>query len=139
MYILLQNKKEYTNDFLNYVIKMMFMIGLGYLNNIKQKLPAMDVYINENYRLRRKLFSYQIIISGLKNIIFKRTDGDIILKIDDVTKIPYEPNITLVSVCKLINDGNMELEPTNIFKNVFSYVKENIDNIYERYVLGIPV
>ena len=89
MYIILDNKKEYTNDFLNYVIRMMFMVGLSQLNNIKEKLPAIDQYLGKIYNSRRTFFSYQIIISGLKNIIFKRTDKDIVLKIDDITKIPY--------------------------------------------------
>ena len=139
MYIILDNKKEYTNDFLNYVIRMMFMVGLSQLNNIKEKLPAIDQYLGKIYNSRRTFFSYQIIISGLKNIIFKRTDKDIVLKIDDITKVPYLPNVTLVSVCKLIDEGNIEIEPTHIFRDVFSYVKENIDNIYERYDLGIPI
>lgn len=139
MYINIKNDDEYTDDFLNFLKKRMILIGLEYLKNHRKKLLLTNQYLNNNvFKGIRKPSSEQIIIQGLNNIIFKKYYNKIIISIDNVIDVPQCNYINLFNICRLIDQGNIELQPFPIFTYIFDYAKNNIKRIYVDYSYGLP-
>lgn len=136
MYIVIENKEKYTDQFLIVLKNQMFIFGMGYLAANKKRLVPIDNYLNSIYTWKRKLYSYNIIVAGLKNIVFKRTQKRIIIYINDVVKLPLNNKIRLQTLCKLIDNGNLELSPLPVFKKTFEWVINDIDEIYSNYENG---
>ena len=139
MYITIDSNQKYTNDFLNYVKNRMFILGMNYLNEHRQKLTAVTEYLQSNlFTGVRKPTAEQIIVSGLKNIIYKRISDKIIFSIDEVRRVPQNDEFQLSTMCQLIDQGNLELQPFQIFTYVFQYVLMNMSSIYSDYTFGVP-
>lgn len=43
--------------------------------------------------------------------------------------------IRLIDLCKLLNNGTLEIQGTNIFSDTFDYIANNMDQIYLTYIL----
>lgn len=140
MYITLQDMHEYTPEFLNYLKKRMYILGLSYLNSNRNKLQRIDEYLRETvYKGERKSVAYQIILQGLKNFTIKKASSKVIISINDSIKTQYSDVYTLSGLCQLIDQGNLELNPFPIFTYIFEYVREKITQIYVEYTFGVPV
>lgn len=140
MYITLEDRQEYTTDFLNYLKKRMLIVGLEYVGQKRQKLIKTDQYLSTYlFKGTRKVNSYQIILSGLKNITFKKANSKVIISINESIKIPYSTTTSLSALCQLIDQGNLELNPFPVFTHVFKYAKEKITDVYSQYTFGVPL
>lgn len=139
MYITLQDMHEYTPVFLNYLKKRMYILGLDYLNKNRGKLVKVDTYLRETvFQGKRKSGAYQIILQGLRNFTIQKASSKVIISINDSVKTQYNDVYTLASICQLIDQGNLELNPFPIFTYVFEYVEERITQIYVEYTFGVP-
>ena len=138
MYITIDNTLEFTDDFLRWLIRRMFVIGLDYVSNHKQKLLPIDSYLKTFFD-KRKYTAQEIIVAGLKNMTISHNQKQSIISINNNTKVPRTDKVLLHKVCQLINYGNMELRPFPIFTYVFEYVSNNINDLYNEYLSGIIV
>ena len=85
------------------------------------KLIAIDNYLNENKDKftdsKEPLSSYEILIEGLNHLIFIIYKNKTVIQINPEIKLDYK--VSLESLCKLINDGNLEIKGYNIIMQVF--------------------
>lgn len=138
MYITIDNTFEFTDDFLKWLIRRMFIIGLQYVANHKQKLLPIDSYLKTFFD-KRKYTAQEIIVAGLRNLTISHNQKQSRISINNNTKVPRTDKILLHNVCQLINYGNMELRPFPVFTYVFEYVANNISDLYNEYLSGIIV
>ena len=140
MYINVQDKKEYTQDFINYLNKRMVLKGMEYLNQKRAKLASVNNYLKQIvFTGIRKPTAEQIVISGLNNFMFRKVGGKLIISINESVKVPQNDSFLLSSICQLIDQGNLEITPFPVFTYVLNYVLNNLSQIYLEYVLGIPM
>lgn len=138
MYISIEDKKEYTQDFLKYLNKRMLTLGLTYMNQKRSKLIPVNNYLKESvFTGVRRPTAQQIIVAGLNNFQFKRTNSKLIIQINPSIKVPQVNSMLLETACKIIDQGNLELTPFPIFTYVFNYVKDNLLDIYSDYTFGV--
>lgn len=138
MYIKLEDRKEYTNEFLSYLKKRMIIFGMDYLNKNKMKLLPISNYLKEKiFTGKRKFTAEQIILQGLNNIEFKRINDYILVQINPNVNVPQFDKFKLISICKLIDQGNVEITPFPVFTETFKYVEENQSILYSSFSLGI--
>ena len=135
MYITIDN--IYSEDFLKWLMKRMFFIGLDYVNSHKEQLKPLDEYLSKSIQGKRKYSALNIIIAGLRNLTITHNKNQSIISINERTKLPLSNKILLYTVCKLINYGSLDLKPFPVFTYVFDYVANNIIKLYNEYELGV--
>lgn len=137
MYIKIDNVDDIPVDLLDQLKHRIFIDGMSYVSQNRHKLPVFDEYFDQIFISPRKIRAYDIIVSGLRNVIIEKTQGGIHIVIDRNVKIPMTRNITLYSVCMLIDQGNLELKPFPVFSTVFDNIKNNFENIITQYYYGV--
>ena len=137
MYIQIDKIEEIPDDFLVWLKDRIYIEGMSYLNQNKQRLKAFDRYFDQIFVSPRKITAVNTIVSGLKNIVIEKVQGGIHIYINRNVKIPMTRNITLHSLCMLIDQGNVELQPFPIFTYVTNKVKDNLVSLFTQYVYGV--
>ena len=138
MYISIQDKQEYTPSFLKYLNKRMIITGLSYMNQKRSKLIPVNNYLKRYvFTGVRKPTAEQIIGAGLNNLQFKKSNSQVIIQINESIKVPQDRTVLLETACRLIDQGNLELNPFPIFTYVFKYVQDNLLQLYEDYSFGV--
>ena len=101
----------------------MIIIGLSYMNQKRSKLIPVNNYL-QRYLFTgvRKPTAEQIIVAGLNNLQFKKSNSQVIIQINESIKVPQDRTVLLETACRLIDQGNLELNPFPVFTHVFKYV-----------------
>jgi hypothetical protein len=76
-----------------------------------------------------------LIKTGIQNIVCERHSTTIVYKIDRRQQVFGLKNMSIESVCKLINYGNQSIDGTYFFTNVFKEIQDNIDDYIDRYII----
>ena len=137
MYISLKKQKNLTDDFLKFLINRIFVVGLKYIKDKENKLSPLDEKLKLYFPEIKQKKAKQIIIIGLKNLIVRKTENEILISINETTKIPMNTKYLLKDVCQFIDKGNIDTQPFGIFTYVFNYVCENFNKLYEEYSYGV--
>ena len=136
MYIKIGKTEDITDDFLSFLGNRMFNMGFSELQSNRSRLKRFDDYFDTIFVGPRKIKAYDIIVSGLKNLVVEKTNDSIHIFINRNVKVPLTRDLTLYVMCMLIDKGNIELEPFPIFTKLFEYVDDNIDGILAEYSYG---
>jgi len=121
--------------FLQHLISA-FPIFLNF-NCDKKKLRNMEKYLQENVLRGRIKYSFnQVIVVILRNIIFSTDNHTAIIQIDSSAVFPYT-NVKVKDVASFIDDGNLDINGTNVFHNLFEYIKDNIEDLRNKYEMGM--
>ena len=102
MYILIKNNPKYTNGFIYFLIKRLFLYGINYMEANEEKFKAIDSYLRKTFK-NNNVNSKHIVFLGLKNLSFSRSNDGIIISIDDKVKAPFNNEIPLELVCRVID------------------------------------
>lgn len=125
---------NYDKEFIKWLTSEISIEILQNLDN-KQFIP-LNKYFNETNvfdGINKPFDLRNIIILAIKFFTFEKIKGGWRLYINPVKKYPHT-QISIISLCNLIEDGVFGIKGTHIFLNTFNYVKNNLDEYYERYV-----
>ena len=112
------------------------------LRSYDEKIKLWQKYINDNI----KMFSYSLksidlkalLRVGIENITYKETPSEYIIGIDDEKKLS-DMYVSIYDVCKLINFGNLRMNGTRLFSDVFDSIQNNLSKIEDLYYSGEPI
>lgn len=126
----------YEDEFYYYLLKYIERYAPGKIN--RKKLINWDIYFNSYSKLtnnfKKELSSYEIIISGIYNLIYIKQDKVVRILIDPSQKLPgIDAKINVL--CEMINEGNLLLKGYPFFTYIFDYIKKNLNSIYDLYEL----
>ena len=127
MYVKINLEQVNVKDFTNIKLPQLYL-SLIFKKIKDKKYSYMFDYIRENYEI-----SNQQIVSYLKkNFIIAKYPTCYILRFNDniYFKNKKDPNLKLITLINLINDGNLDVRGTNIFTDVSKYINSNIGNIF---------
>ena len=111
-------KKEFAYKYIPELIyKLIYNSGSNYTQ------------INNEFGIN-SLYAFRVI---LKTLIRSETTDEYILSINKNLKL-YDTNLD--NLTKLITYGNREVKGVPILLNVFNYIENNLDQIYERWLNG---
>lgn len=124
-----------TNKTLDNIDNFVYQYLPRYINNIfeksinKKRLQAFDkIY---------KINSYQILNRALKNLLItKNGNNQYNIKINNVIKIDDR---YIDYYIKLINYGSRDIKGYPFIRNLFNYIKDNINKIYKEWEDGNPL
>ena len=122
---------NYSEDFMKWIINYMrdYFIYQADKNILKQ----FGEYIKRFYNLT-DIDIFNICIISIEKLKIIHTTDEFKLIIDET--LVYH-GLKYTNITKLINDGNMDIQAYPIFTNIKEYIKQNIDNFYELYNMGI--
>lgn len=127
---------SYDDDFYSFIINYIEKIGVGRID--RKKLINWDLYFNSFSKLtnnfKKNISSYEIIISGIYNLIYIKREREVVIKIDPVQKLPGT-NAKINVLCSTINNGNLIVKGYPIFTDLFTYISNNLDSIHLLYEL----
>lgn len=116
-----------TNKTLDNIDSFVYQYLPRYINNIfekginKKRLQAFDKLY--------KINSYQILNRALKNLLItKNGNNQYNIKINNVIKIDDR---YIDYYIKLINYGSRDIKGYPFIRNLFNYIKDNINKIYK--------
>jgi len=116
-----------TNKTLDNIDNFVYQYLPRYINNIfeksinKKRLQAFDKLY--------KINSYQILNRALKNLLItKNGNNQYNIKINNVIKIDDR---YIDYYIKLINYGSRDIKGYPFIRNLFNYIKDNINKIYK--------
>lgn len=102
------------------------------------KLVKWDLYFNNNSHFRsiykKKLSTKDFIIAGAINLDYIKSESSFIIRINNNYYTPGLDRVKLMSICKLINFGNTEVNGYPIFTDTFEYFAQNIQAYVEEYI-----
>ena len=128
-------KRNLSDEFVRYLIRQ-YILYISSIIDFK-KLNPINKYLKENLFkdkfYKKNINALNIIVIGVYSIKYRKNKYKTVLYIDPYKKLPHT-DIKLVSLCKLINYGNMDIKGYPIFTRGFNYIKENIDELYDRYL-----
>ena len=113
--------KEVGIRFIKYLISYMYNIA----NNI------IDVKRCKNIDIEFNIDSKQIILFAIKNLSISSTSTDYIIRIDNNLKYNH---MNLGKLINLITYGNRSVKGYNIISDLFTLIKDDLPNIYERWL-----
>lgn len=126
----------YEDDFYSFIINYIEKVGIGRID--RKKLINWDLYFNSFSKLtnnfKKELSSYEIIISGIYNLIYIKQDKVVRILIDPSQKLPGI-NAKINVLCEMINEGNLILKGYPFFTYIFDYIRKNLNSIYDLYEL----
>ena len=126
----------YEDDFYSFIINYIEKVGIGRID--RKKLINWDLYFNSFSKLtnnfKKNISSYEIIISGIYNLIYIKREREVVIKIDPVQKLPGT-NAKINVLCNTINNGNLILKGYPVFTDLFTYISSNLDSIHLLYEL----
>lgn len=112
-------KKDYDDGFFQFV---MSMIHRRLLSSIKaSKLKQWDEYFKQN---NISVSAYEIIKQAAKHLKYTIIKDDAMIMIDN--NVDIDNKYSLISLCKLINNGNLETKAYPIFTQTFEYIAKHI-------------
>lgn len=121
-----------TNKTLDNIDSFVYQYLPRYINNIfekginKKRLQAFDKLY--------KINSYQILNRALKNLLItKNGNNQYNIKINNVIKIDDR---YIDYYIKLINYGSRDIKGYPFIRNLFNYIKDNINKIYKEWEDG---
>ena len=127
---------SYDDDFYSFIINYIEKIGVGRID--RKKLINWDLYFNSFSKLtnnfKKNISSYEIIISGIYNLIYIKREREVVIKIDPSQKLPGI-NAKINVLCSTINNGNLIVKGYPIFTDLFTYISNNLDSIHLLYEL----
>ena len=135
--ILTEDNYETKNNFINYLIKQLQKLIIEKYN--KEKSFIIEKYINDNeiikYRYSDKYTSvlglYKIAVSNLKTKSDKKSNMYNIT-VDKNIMIPGS-NTYLISIVKLLEFGNLEVQKYGLLENCMQYICDNLDTFYNKF------
>ena len=135
--ILTEDNYETKNNFINYLIKQLQKLIIEKYN--KEKSFIIEKYINDNeiikYRYSDKYTSvldlYKIAVSNLKTKSDKKSNVYNIT-VDKNIMIPGS-NTYLISIVKLLEFGNLEVQKYGLLENCMQYICDNLDTFYNKF------
>ena len=135
--ILTEDNYETKNNFINYLIKQLQKLIIEKYN--KEKSFIIEKYINDNeiikYRYSDKYTSvldlYKIAVSNLKTTSDKKSNMYNIT-VDKNIMIP-DSNTYLISIVKLLEFGNLEIQKYGLLENCMQYICDNLDTFYNKF------
>lgn len=135
--ILTEDNYETKNNFINYLIKQLQKLIIEKYN--KEKSFIIEKYINDNeiikYRYSDKYTSvldlYKIAVSNLKTKSDKKSNVYNIT-VDKNIMIP-DSNTYLISIVKLLEFGNLEVQKYGLLENCMQYICDNLDTFYNKF------
>lgn len=128
---------KYYDDknFIDYLIKTIQKMVLSKCDN--KHLSKWKKYLSENAlftsKLKTKISVRDIIVSGVYNLKYRNLGSYGFLEIDPNIKI-VNTYYTVSSVCKLINDGNLQVDGVKSFTDTFKYTSDNLEDIHQSYL-----
>ena len=133
MRIVLIKSKTNTLGFAKFLARFIRHMYIRELN--LKKLIRADRYLSEEVTKgnKRRIRAYETVVRGFNNLHCVNTSKTVVIEINPIVKVPYYDNVSLESVCKLINSGNSDLNPYPIFTDVFTKVVKNINKLYKLY------
>ena len=134
MELQIKNEVEFNDAFLDYLIEYIQKIFIGGIN--PKKLHNADLYFNSFSNLTNKfkkyISPYEILVSGIYNLVYYRDRDRITIMIDNAQIFPgTQAKINIL--CKEINDGNLILPAYPIFTETFKQIKNDLNYIYDLY------
>ena len=135
--ILTEDNYETKNNFINYLIKQLQKLIIEKYN--KEKSFIIEKYINDNeiikYRYSDKYTSvldlYKIAVSNLKTKSYEKSNMYNIT-VDKNIMIPGS-NTYLISIVKLLEFGNLEIQKYGLLENCMQYICDNLDTFYNKF------
>lgn len=135
--ILTEDNYETKNNFINYLIKQLQKLIIEKYN--KEKSFIIEKYINDNeiikYRYSDKYTSvldlYKIAVSNLK-IKSDKKSNMYNITVDKNIMIP-DSNTYLISIVKLLEFGNLEVQKYGLLENCMQYICDNLDTFYNKF------
>lgn len=111
-----------------------------YSNIDSKKLIPFNNYINKynivNWTLyRRPIMCSEIIYLGMNYLVYHKTNNSYIIEIDSNINIPNSTT-KIISLCNLINYGNMSLNAYPIFDKATDIIAEDLPNLYAKFLKG---
>lgn len=103
-----------------------------------KKLIKFDEYISEYIpRVRDvEVTSREIITCGAENLSIYTLQDKFLIEISRTKSFDKVKDMTLVSLCKLINYGNSQIHGYPIFTDTFSEIAEDIDMYKKLYIFN---
>ena len=77
----------------------------------------------------------EIIRLGLYYLIYYKTNNSYIIEIDNNSNIPNSTT-KIISLCNLINYGNISLNAYPIFDKAMNIIAEDLPNLYAKFLKG---
>lgn len=135
--ILTEDNYETKNNFINYLIKQLQKLIIEKYN--KEKSFIIEKYINDNEIIKYKysdkytsvLDLYKIAVSNLK-IKSDKKSNMYNITVDKNIMIP-DSNTYLISIVKLLEFGNLEVQKYGLLENCMQYICDNLDTFYNKF------
>ena len=88
-------------------------------------------YLSERYG--KFVSAKLILILGIKSLIIGKTGNDYYIQINPDIFVPKLP-AKLINICALINYGNLEVSPYNIFDQIMIKLADMLPQLYREYL-----
>lgn len=129
--IRIENNKYISYPFVNYVKSELSKLIKSSIN--KSQTKNLDLYFSKLFEDKSvKYNTRQLIEMGANNLVIVPFPQYYLIEINNNIKIPLT-DYKLIDVCKLINDGNVELKGISIFDNCILFMTNNIDFFYHKW------
>lgn len=134
MRIFIENKDDvYTADFIKFSVRWIRTYGVASID--RSKLIKATDYLNSIFDIMPEISAYHLVVTGFGNLLYRKVRDGFIIEIN--TNLKYRStNARLESLCNLIDQGNLDLEPYPIFTDTFQYYCDNLKEVYEIYKLS---
>jgi len=121
-----------TNKTLDNIDNFVYQYLPRYINNIFEK--SINKKRLQSFDKLYKINSYQILNRALKNLLItKNGNNQYNIKINNVIKIDDR---YIDYYIKLINYGSRDIKGYPFIRNLFNYIKDNINKIYKEWEDG---
>lgn len=139
MNLILYKKDGIDDQFVQYVIKyirtlipqFMYMGSVWKLQDFVNKQVATIP--------KRRIRLYDTILQGVYNIVYDEYNYYYIIHIDYNQHVPYYNDVSVYSMCKLINYGTMGIRGTGMFSQVMKQVSNDLEKLKEMYRMGVVI
>ena len=130
------DKDDNILDFSKWLLDKIPNIGKELIN--ESKLIKWNNYINDNKLINwtfvtRQVNIKDVILGSLNNLRIRDEKSEIIIDLNPNTTIPNSYT-SYISIAKLINKGNVDMNPYPIYDQIFNYVSDNFEVYYQRYL-----
>ena len=130
------DKDDNILDFSKWLLDKIPNIGKDLIN--ESKLIKWNNYINDNKLIdwtfvTRQINIKDVILGSLNNLRIRDEKSEIIIDLNPNIAIPNSYT-SYISIAKLINNGNVDMNPYPIYDQIFNYVSDNFEVYYQRYL-----
>ena len=126
------NNISISNGFINFIKQKTF----GYMATILNidKLDVYDEYFK--YIHNTDILAKKVIILSMSNLSHDRQETTTTIYINPDLKYPGT-NINLIDLCKIINNGNLNIPSYPIFTQTFEHIQNNLPKYLDKFIIGI--